>query len=90
VGVITYNQAVVELGPPDKQAKLEDGTLVADWLTRRGYTQTYVSPGFYSPYRRYYYPGVAPMISESRMPDYFLRLVFGADGSLQSWKQYAR
>jgi len=34
VGVYTYNQAVVELGPPDKQAKLTDGQTVAEWISR--------------------------------------------------------
>jgi hypothetical protein len=33
VGNYTYDQAVMELGPPDKSAKLTDGTVVADWLT---------------------------------------------------------
>jgi hypothetical protein len=26
---------LVELGPPDKQAKLSDGKTVAEWITRR-------------------------------------------------------
>ena len=32
VGHYTYDQAVTDMGPPDKQAKLTDGTLVAEWL----------------------------------------------------------
>ncbi len=35
VGTYTFDQAVLDLGPPDKQAKLTDGTVVAEWLTRR-------------------------------------------------------
>ena len=35
VGNYTHDQAVTELGPPDKSAKLTDGTVVADWLTHR-------------------------------------------------------
>ena len=31
------------MGPPDKQAKLADGTLVAEWLVNRGYTYAYGS-----------------------------------------------
>ena len=31
----TYDQAVVELGPPDKSAKLTDGTTIAEWYQRR-------------------------------------------------------
>ena len=42
VGNYTYDQAVLELGPPDKSARLTDGTVVADWLTRRA--QTVIAP----------------------------------------------
>ena len=38
VGHYTYEQAVVDLGPPEKHAKLADGALVAEWLVNRGYT----------------------------------------------------
>jgi hypothetical protein len=44
IGNYTFDQAVTELGPPDKQAKLQDGTVVAEWLVRRGYTYVYSSP----------------------------------------------
>jgi hypothetical protein len=89
IGNYTFDQAVVELGPPDKQARLENGTLVADWLTQRGYTSAYISPGYGGYSRRHYYPAF-PMITETSSPDYFLRLVFGPDGRLQSWKTFAR
>lgn len=90
VGIYTFDQSVVELGPPDKQARLTDGTLVADWLLRRGYTETYLSPGYFGayPHRPLYRP--YPAYTETYRPDYFLRLVFGPDGSLKSWKRYAR
>ena len=32
IGNYTYDQAVAELGPPDKTAKLSDGKTVADWI----------------------------------------------------------
>src|SRR5690348_1979923 len=68
VGVYTYDQAVVELGPPDKQAKLADGSLVADWLLHRGYT--YVSPVF--AYGNCPYWTGAPLFpSYTQTPDYF-------------------
>ena len=35
VGSYTFDQAVTELGPPDKQAKLSDGKTVAQWITHR-------------------------------------------------------
>lgn len=34
VGSYTYDQAIVELGPPDKQSKLSDGRTVAEWVSR--------------------------------------------------------
>lgn len=38
IGTYTYDQAVAELGPPDKTAQLSDGTTVAEWIQgyRRG------------------------------------------------------
>lgn len=44
VGNYTFDQAVLDFGPPTKQAKLTDGTLVAEWQTQRGYAQTYYPP----------------------------------------------
>lgn len=35
VNQYTYDQAIVELGPPDKTAKLSDGSTVAEWYQRR-------------------------------------------------------
>lgn len=87
VGHYTYDQAILEIGPPDKQAKLADGTVVAEWLTRRGYV--YSSPAFgYGPWAYYgpYYPGSV----DTYTPDYFLRLTFGPDGTLSSWRKFAR
>jgi hypothetical protein len=34
IGVFTYDQAVFELGPPDKMTKISTGS-VADWVTAR-------------------------------------------------------
>jgi hypothetical protein len=47
VGSYTFDQAVTELGPPDKQAKLSDGRTVAEWITHReGGTSFSVGTGF--------------------------------------------
>jgi hypothetical protein len=89
VGSYTFDMAVTDFGPPDKQAKLSDGSMVADWLTRRGYTT--VSPAFY--YGRCNSvlcgPPIPPML-ESRTPDAFLRLTFDSDNRLASWKKFTR
>ena len=34
VGGYTFDQAVTDFGPPDKQAKLSDGQTIAEWITR--------------------------------------------------------
>jgi hypothetical protein len=36
VGNYSYDQAVLEFGPPDKEATLQNGTRVSEWLTSRG------------------------------------------------------
>lgn len=87
IGKYTFDQAVIELGPPDKSAKLTDGTAVADWLTRRGYSSgsyPIVGSGYYYPYS----PIWAPAYGTGPAPDRFLRLVFDQDGKLASWKNY--
>jgi len=86
IGVYTYDQTVLELGPPDKQAKLNDGTTIADWLVNRGFY--YSSPTYYgyAPFGVYY-----PAYTDTyRTPDAFLRLTFGSDGKLRGWKRYNR
>jgi len=83
IGHYTYEQSVLELGPPDKQAKLADGTIVAEWLTDRGSTYTYGNPGPYGPF----YPGY---VSTYTTPSRFVRLTFGLDGQLTAWKRIYR
>jgi hypothetical protein len=88
IGVYTYDQAVLDLGPPDKQVKLQDGTTVAEWLIRRGYPQVYVPYGYGPPYGCAYpfYPAYATAYS----PDYYLRLIFGPDNRLKGWKNLVK
>jgi hypothetical protein len=88
VGGYTYDQAVLDIGPPDKYAKLSDNTVVAEWLTHRGYSYApapfaYAYSGFYGPYYTAYYGTITT-------PDYFLRLTFGPDGQLKAWKKFYR
>jgi hypothetical protein len=89
VGHYTFDQAIAEIGPPDKQAKLTDGTLVAEWLTRRGYHQIYATGGHFGSPWQYGY-GYPPTYVDTYSPDYFLRLTFAADGQLQAWKKFAK
>jgi hypothetical protein len=81
VGSYTYDQAVLEFGPPDKQAKLVDGTLVCEWLTWKGRAilghSTYLGYGMVD-------------TSGTTEPDYYTRLTFNPSGKLQSYKKYAK
>ena len=85
IGIYTLDQAILDFGPPDREAKLTDGTVVAEWLTRRGYMRGYTTPGYGYPYGCWPY---YPMHFDSYSPDRFLRLVFGADGKLKDWRRF--
>ena len=80
VGHYSYDQAVTDLGPPDKQAKLTDGSTVAEWLTDRGGTYAYSSPGPYGPF-------YSSAVSTYTTPSRFVRLTFRPNGQLTAWKK---
>ena len=85
VGVYTYNQAVTDLGPPDKQAKLTDGQTVAEWVTHRsGGTGLSLGTGFFSGGGSAVGVGVGHSIGEG---DKVLKLTFGADNKLLAWSK---
>jgi hypothetical protein len=82
IGHYTYDQAVTELGPPDKQAKLTDGRVVAEWITRyNNGTTVFVGSGFY-PGRVGYVQTVGPSYYEDR-----LRLTFATNHVLSDWSK---
>src|SRR2546422_10770777 len=82
VGSFAYDQAVAEMGPPDKSAKLSDGSTVAEWFLKHGSSVSFgVGTGFYS---RGSSVGVGQTVGTSRSGE-FLRLTFGADGKLAKW-----
>ena len=87
VGHYSYDQAVLELGPPDKVAKLDSGVIVANWITQRGYAYTTGGAAVYGAY-----PGtvIMPGYTQSYSPTYYLRLTFGTDGKLTEWKKYSQ
>ncbi len=86
VGNYTYDQAVTELGPPDKMAKLSDGTTVADWIkhSHGGGMSFGVGTGFYSGGGTAVGTGVG---TSTGYPDRVLRLTFGPDGKLAEYKK---
>jgi hypothetical protein len=90
IGTYTYDQAVLELGPPDRSATLGDNTKVVEWLTSRGQAYGFADYGaFYHPYHFYGGPFVHHY-SLSRGPDYYLRLTFSPEGRLVAWARVAR
>ena len=88
VGTYTYDQAVIEFGPPDKKAKLSDGTTVGEWLECPA--QIMVTPQGYFPPPGYYYAPPPPTYIISRFPALYWRLTFGPDGRLNQFKEVAR
>lgn len=87
IGNYTYDQAVLELGPPDKTATLASGERIADWVLRRGYSRVYFSSVF-GAYP--YYIGPTHPVYVDSFPEVVLRLTFDREGRLQSWKRITR
>lgn len=94
VGSYTYDQAVIDYGPPDKTAQLSDRSTVAEWLTRKGnYRVDGYGYGYHGYYGRPYgyYPGyVAGPYDVSRTPDRFLRLIFDPEGRLTGYNEFSK
>ena len=88
VGSYTYDQAVTDLGPHDKQAKLTDGKNVCEWITHRhGGSGLSVGTGFYSGGGGIGTGvGVGQSIG-SGYPDKILKLTFGTDHKLVAWSK---
>jgi hypothetical protein len=83
VGSFTYDQAVAEMGPPDKSTKLSDGSSVAEWFLKHSSSFAVgVGTGFYSGGSSV---GVGQTVGTSPSGQY-LRLTFGADGKLTKWE----
>jgi hypothetical protein len=83
VSTYTFDQAVIELGPPDKQAKLSDGKLVAEWITRyNNGSSVAIGTGFYG------HTGGVGIVQTT--PSYYeskLRLTFNPNNILAAWSK---
>jgi hypothetical protein len=88
VGTYTYDQAVTDLGPPDKQAKLDDGKTVVEWITHRsGGSALSIGTGFFSGGGG---SGVGVGVGQSigtSPADKVLKLTFGSDHKLVAWSK---
>lgn len=82
VGNYSFDNAVREMGPPDKDAKLSDGSRVSEWLTDRGQARSVIVG-----YPRSRYSGYHDIVQS---PDYYLRLSFDTNGTLIDWKKYSK
>ena len=84
VGTYTFDQAMTDLGPPDKQARLSDGKTVVEWITHRnGGSGLSVGTGFGM-------GGVGVGVSQSVGSGYrdkTLTLTFGTNNMLAAWSK---
>jgi hypothetical protein len=87
IGTYTYDQAVADMGPPDKSSPLEDGSKVADWYVRRGPT-TSVGVGMSG----YSTGGVGVGVGRTSTTQFnhYLRLTFDPAGKLSRWENITR
>ena len=84
VGTFTYEQAVAELGKPASVDRLADGSFVDEWLTQRDENRVTLGVG----------TGMAAAGSGAGIAqplgmqphDQYIRLTFGRDGKLVSWR----
>jgi uncharacterized membrane protein YgcG len=88
IGTYTYDQAVTDLGPPDKQAKLDNGQTVAEWITHHSSgSGLSIGTGFFSGGGGSGGGvGVGQSIG-SGYSDKILKLTFGADNKLVAWSK---
>ncbi len=89
VGTYTYDQAVTDLGPPDKQAKLTDGYTIAEWITRRSSSGLSIGTGFFSGGGGNGV-GLGVGAGQSVGTSYYdktLKLTFGTNSVLTSWSK---
>jgi hypothetical protein len=85
VGHYTYDQAVTDLGAPDKAASLSDGRKVAEWITHRsGGSAFSFGAGGYGSHTGV---GVGQTIGSGGQT-HGLRLTFAANGQLAAWSKF--
>ena len=84
VGAYTYDQAVMEMGPPDRSTKLADGTTVADWIVgRKPSFSVGLGVGSYGGHGGVAVGQGVTSGGQARI----LRLSFASDGQLTRWER---
>jgi hypothetical protein len=88
VGNYTYDQAIVELGPPNKTARLSTGETVAEWVTgQREHSSVSFGTGFFS---GGHHGGTGVGVGQTvggGYSDKVLRLTFAAADRLVAWSK---
>ena len=84
IGHYTYDQAVADLGVPDKTATLSDGRIVAEWITRRSGGSAF-SFGVGS-FGHHTGVGVSQTVGTGGQT-HGLRLTFDPNGTLAGWSR---
>ena len=82
VGHYTYAQAVNDLGPPDRQARLSDGKAVYKW-----FVQPPVAPQLNTGMSYYGSTGFSAGQTPGGYSNQMLQLTFDADGKLTAWSK---
>ena len=83
IGHYTYDQAVTDLGPPDRQARLSDGKAVYKW-----FVQPPVTPRFNSGMSYYGNNGFgANQTIGASYNSQMLQLTFDSNGKLTAWSR---
>lgn len=90
IGHYTCDQAVMDFGPPDKSARLSDGTTVDEWMTDRGETMIMPEDEYFAAPRHRFDPIITTEYSETYYPPRHLRLTFGANGILTEEKDFSK
>lgn len=84
IGHYTSDQAIIDMGPPDKTAVLSDGRKVYEWVSRyNNNSNVAVATGFGG------YPGSVGFI-QTTGPQYYeskLRLTFTTNNVLSAWSK---
>ena len=89
VGGYSYDEAVKEMGPPDKKETTSDGVTVAEWVVQRSQVYGWPSGGWGAGWGWRGRWGWAGTDIHST-PERALRLYFGPDKRLQTWKDIVR
>ena len=88
IGHYTLEQAMLELGPPQRSAQLKDGVVVAEWINK---LDGNVKPGGPNQeWPTHFHNGAAGASAPAGFPACHLRLTFAPDEILIGWKMYSR